>query len=179
MTAEHDGRSFVLKHKRAVAAFAVAGIAAFVWAVYVFLWFVGTAQSSGMVPATLGQWSMANLVTFILYAILWELLLVGIPAAVAAVAGWMWWKKLPYEERSGYHMSGSRRAGGSGSAGILLFIAFCIKVFVDGNWNAPIASFTLNYVVYSIVTILEFAAVIFGIPAAIALAWWLSRRTKP
>jgi hypothetical protein len=42
---------------------------------------------------------MANLVTFILHAIFWELLFIGIPAIIGAVAGWQWWKRLPEEEK--------------------------------------------------------------------------------
>ena len=150
----------------------------FVGAIYVFLWFVGNAQSSGMVPATLGLWTMANLVTFILYAIFWELLLVGVPAAIAAVIGWQWWRRLPDGERSGCHLGGRSRSAGGGGISLLLFIAFCIKVFIDGKWNAPIATFTLDYIVGSVITILVWGLIIFGIPAAIGLVWWISREMK-
>lgn len=166
------------RHWGAVAAFVVAGILAFVGAIYVFLWFVGNAQSSGMVPATLGLWTMANLVTFILYAVFWELLLIGIPAAMGAVVGWLWWKRLPDEERRGYRFGGRSRSAGGGVVSFLLFIAFCIKVFIDGRWNVPIANFPLDYVVGSMITILIWGLVIFGIPAAIALTWWISREMK-
>jgi hypothetical protein len=180
MSAEDsDWRSFVRKHWGAVAMFTLAAVLAFIGAVYVFLWFVGNVQSSGIVPRTLGLWTMGNLVTFILYATFWELLLIGVPVAIAAVVSWQWWRRLPEEERMGYHFGGrSRSAGGGGGVSLLFFIAFCIKVFVDGKWNTPIATFTLDYVVGSIVTILVWGLIIFGIPIAIGLIWWISRRVS-
>jgi fatty acid desaturase len=174
-----DWRRFTRRHLGVIAVLAVACVLAFAGAVYVFWWFAGNAQSTGLVPGTLGLWTMGNLVNFILYTIFWELLLVGIPVAVGAVIGWLWWKRLPEEERKGHHFGGrSRSAGGGSGVSFLFFIAFCVKVFIDGKWNAPIATFTLDYVVGSIITILEWGLVIFGIPGAIALAWWIRRETK-
>ena len=174
-----DWRTFLRRHQSAVAIFILACALAIIGSVYVFLWFVSSAQSSGLVPSTLGLWTMGNLVSFILYTIFWELLLIGVPVAIAAVAAWQWWKRLPEEERSGYHFGRrSRSAGGSGGVSLFFFIAFCIKVYVDGNWNIPISIFSLNYVVGSMITILLWVLVIFGIPAAIALAWWLNREMK-
>jgi len=174
-----DWRSFMRRHWGAVAAFVVAGALAFVGAISVFLWFVGNAQSSGMVPESLGLWTMANLVTFTLRAIFWELLFVGVPAAIGAVVGWMWWRRLPDEERRGYQFGGRSRSAGGGGVSLLLFVAFCIKVFVDGKWNVPIATFTLDYVVDSVITILVWGLIIFGILGVAALAWWMNRKTKP
>ncbi len=180
MTAQDSGwRDFTRRHWGAVAIFTVVAAAAFAWAVYIFWWFVGSAQSSAMVPSSLGLWTMGHLLTFVVYSILWELLLVGVPVAVAAIVAWVWWKRLPFEERMGYHWRGrSRSAGGSGGVSFLLFIAFAIKVYVDGNWNIPIATYTLNYVIGSLITILEWVAVIFGIPAAIALTLWVRWKLK-
>ena len=117
---------------------------------------------------------------YILNLIFWELVLIGIPAAVGAVIGWQWWKRLPAEEKKEYHLFGrgsrSRNAGGAISP--LLFIAFAIKVYVDGNWNVPFNSstiWTLDYVVGSLVTILLWMAAIFAIPAIIGLLWWIRR----
>jgi len=119
-------------------------------------------------------------VTFILNAIFWELLLVGVPVVVGAVIGWQWWRRLPYEERGGYRLFGrrSRRTGGSGGVSLFFFTLFAIKVYIDGNWNVPIATWTLDYLVGSVVTILIWVAVIFGIPAAIAATWWIRREVK-
>jgi len=101
-------KKFLRKHWNMVALFVVAVILASVGAIYVFLWFVGDAQSTGMVPATLGLWTMGNLVSFILHAIFWELLLIGVPVILAAVAGWLWWRRLPSEEKKEYHFFGKR-----------------------------------------------------------------------
>ena len=55
----------------------------------------------------------------------------------------------------------------------MLMIAFAIKVFIDGNWNVAISTWTLDYVVYSMLTILVWMVVIFGIPAVIGIIWWI------
>ena len=108
-----------------------------------------------------------------------ELLIIGIPIAIAAVVGWLWWRRLPEDERAAYHFGrGSRTSGGSGGVSLFFFIAFCIKVYLDGNWNARISSFTLNYVVGSMLLILEWVAVLVGIPLAIGLAWWIRHQSR-
>ena len=165
------------RHWGAVALLVLAGALAFAGAIYVFTWFVNNAQSSGMVPSSLGLWTMSNLVTFTLYWVFWELVLIGIPGAVIAIAFRQWWKTLPYEERTGRHFGRRSRSTGGGVS-LLFFIAFCIKILLDGKWNAPIATFSLNYVADSIVTILMWALLVFGIPIAIGLTWWLRREMK-
>jgi hypothetical protein len=169
-----EGKKFMRKHWNIVAVAIVAAILAVIGAVYVFVWFVGNAQSIGLVPSTLGLWTMGNVVTFILHAIFWELVLIGIPVAVGAIIGWQWWKRLPAEEKKEYHMGkGSRSSKAGGAIGPLAFIAFAIKVYVDGNWNAAISSWTLDYVVGSMITILVWIAAIVAIPAIIGVIWWI------
>ena len=171
-------RQLTKNHKAAFAAFIAAAVLAAVGAVYVFVWFTGNAQTTGLVPSSLGQWSMNSLVWFIVSAIFWELVLIGIPAGIGAAIGWWWWKRIPEEEKRQYNLSGkgSKRSGAGGAISPLLFIAFAIKVYVDGYWNSAISTFTLNYVVGSMVTILIWIAIIFAIPAIIAFIWWISRR---
>src|SRR5207245_11213834 len=70
-----DLKRFMRKHWRTVATFAVAAILAVGSAVYVFLWFVGDAQSIGLVPRTLGLWTIEKMVKFILNSILCDLIL--------------------------------------------------------------------------------------------------------
>ena len=175
-----DWKKFMRKHWRTVATIAVATIWAIGSAAYVFLWFVGDAQSTGLVPRTLGLWTMANLVNFILNAIFWELLLVGIPVVVALVGGWVLWKRQSIEKMRGYRLfrKRSRTTRGGGGVSLFFFIIFCFKVYLDGNWNVPISTWTLDYVVGSMVLILEWTLIIVGIPAAIAAIWWIRNQMK-
>ena len=178
MDSDGSGWAFIGRHRVAVSAFAVAAVALAAWAVYVFWWFTGNAQSTGLVPSSLGAWTMGNLVNLIIYAILWELVLVGIPVALVAIVGWMWWKKLPVSEKTMNRWRGGRGTARGSGFGFLFFIAFAIKVYLDGNWNMPISAYSLNYVVGSLITILAVLAAIVGIPVAIGLIWWASRMSK-
>ena len=175
-----DWNRFLRKHWKIFSVFVAAAVLAVASAVYVFLWFAGNAQSTGIVPSTLGLWAMSNLVSFILHAIFWEFLLIGIPAVIVAIVGWQWWRRLPLGEKQEYHLFGkgsrSNRAGGAISP--LLFIAFAIKVYVDGNWSMAISSYTLNYVVGSMFTILLWIVAIAAIPATVGLIWWIHRETN-
>ncbi len=173
-----DWAAFISKHKVAFAAFVAAAILAAIGAVYVFVWFTGTAQSTGIVPSTLNLWSMGHMVTFMLHAIFWELLLIGIPVAVGAIIGWQWYKRLP--DRNQYNLSGkrSKSSGAGGGFSLFLFIVFAIKVYLDGNWGIPVASWTVDYVVGSMVTILIWIAAIAAIPAIIGVAWWIHHETN-
>jgi hypothetical protein len=169
-----DWKKFIRKHWTIAAIFVVAVILAIAGAVYVFWWFTGNAQTVGLVPSTLNLWTMNNVVMFILHLIFWELVLIGIPVAIGAILGWQWWKRLPEEEKK-EHMFGrrSRSRNAEGAISPLLFIAFALKVYVDGNWNMAISTYTLDYVVGSMITILIWTAVIFGIPATIGVIWWI------
>jgi hypothetical protein len=169
-----DWKKFLRKHGSIVAFFVLACILLFVGAIYVWLWFVGDAQSTGLVPSTLGLWTMGDIVTFILHLIFWELIFIGIPTIVGAVVGWQWWRRIPVEEQKEYGFFGkrSRATRGGGGVSALLMIAFAIEVYIDGNWNVAISTWTLDYVVGSMITILIWMAVIFGIPIAIAIVLW-------
>jgi len=173
-------KDFFRKHWNMVALFVVAAILAAIGAIFICLWFVGDAQSTGLVPTTLRLWTMGYLVTFLLHLIFWEVLLIGIPAILAAVAGWLWWRKLPAEERKEYHFFGTRSRAESGGGGIsiLFWIVFAIKVFTDGNWNVAFATWTFDYLVYSMLTALIWMLIIFGIPIALGIIWWINREMK-
>lgn len=164
---------FLRRHWPAFAAFLAAAILAFALAVYVFVWFTADAQSTGLVPSSLGLWSMGNVVAFMLYAIFWELVLVGIPVAVGGVGAWQWWKRLPEAEKSDLNRKRSKSSRAGGAISPLLFIAFALKVYVDGNWNVAISTYTLDYVTGSMVTILLWTVAIFAIPATIGVIWWI------
>jgi hypothetical protein len=175
-------KKFLRKHRYIFVIFVIAAILVSVGAILVFLWFVGNAQSTGMVPTTLGLWAMGNLVAFLLNLIFWEVLLIGIPLIIAAVAVWLWWRRLPPEERNQYRFFGprSRTTNGGNIVSLLVFIAFCFKISLDGNWNVAFSTWTFDYLVYSMLTALIWILIIFGIPLTLGLIWWICHemRTK-
>jgi hypothetical protein len=168
---------FIGRHKKAFVIFIAAALLAAVWAVLVLLWFVGKAQADGLVPETLDLWAMSHVVMFLLNLLFWMLVLVGIPVAVGAGIAWLWFSRLPADERREYRRSRnrSRRSDAGGGFSILVFIGFALKVYIDGNWDVPISTWTFNYLVYSWVTVLVWIFIIFAIPAAIGLGWWILR----
>jgi len=163
----------------------IVGVAwAAIGAVLVFLWFVEDAQLTGLVPETLGLWTMGYLVTFFLNLIFWEVLFIGIPVIlVILVIYFLWWKKLPDKESKEYkdgHLFGKRSSKKDGGGGIsfLINIGFIIKVYLDGNWNEPFADWTFDYLVFSYLTVIIWILVIFGIPILIGGSWWIRHEIK-
>jgi hypothetical protein len=177
-------KKFLRKHWKMLVFFVVGAILVVIGAILVFLWFVGDAQLTGLVPETLGLWTMGYLVTFLLHVIFWEFLFIGIPVILAALTAWrLWWKKLPDEERQEYrrgHLFGkrSRRSSGGGAISFLINIVFIIKVYFDGNWDFPFATWTFDYLVYSYLWALIWILIIFGIPIAIGATWWIRHQMK-
>ncbi len=175
-------RAFMKKHWPMFTLFVVAAILVAIGGVYVFLWFIANAQSTGLVPSILGQWTMNNVITFILHVIYLELLLVGIPVIIASLAGWWWWRRLPIEERKEYHFFGSSSRStsrGGGAFSVLFWIAFSIRVYIEGNWNTTISNWTLDYFVYTSVWTVIWLLIIFGIPlTVIGIIWWITNKRR-
>lgn len=171
---------FWRRHHNAVLIFGAGAAILAVWSVLVFLWYVGQAQSNGTVPTTLGLWNMSALVSFLLNLLFWEIALVGIPLIIAVVLAWRWWRGLPYEERTEYRFMRKRskaRNGGSGFS-LVVFIVFCIKVNMDGNWNKPFGTWSFDYLVSSYLTAIVWILAVVAIPAIIVLIWWIRSGSK-
>lgn len=177
-------KTFLRKHWKMVAVFVVGAIIAFTGAILVYLWFVEEAQLTALVPATLDLWAMGHVISFILYLILWEILLIGIPVLIAVGAIYiLWWNKIPEEERKVYkekHLFGKRSKSTDGGQGVsfLVFIAFLIKIYLDGNWNEPFANWTFDYLVHSCIIAFIWIVIIIGIPLAIGGTLWLGYEMK-
>jgi hypothetical protein len=174
-------KMFLKRHWGAVAlaGIAVAGVA--VWSILVFLWYAGEAQASGLVPAGLGAWSIGTVVDFLLRLVFWEAVLVGIPVIVLGVIGWAWGKRLPAAERAEYERGEKKkdhRSDAGNGFSFLLFLVFLLKVYLDGNWGLPLAGWTFDYLIDSVVWVLVSVLIVFGIPALIAGLWWLRRQTR-
>ena len=176
-------REFLRRHWKAVVLLVAGAIVAAVGAVLVFLWFAGQAQVTGLVPVVLSFWTMGELISFLVGLALWELLLIGIPVAIACIIVYAAYRRLPPEEREEYRRAGLFRIGsrgrnyGSGFT-FVINLLFVLKVYLDGNWNLPFSNWTFDYLVDSYVWILLVLAALFAIPALIVGSWWLRREIR-
>jgi len=177
-------KKFIRRQLKMLVLFIIAAMIAAISAVLVFLWFVGDAQATSLVPGTLNLWNMGYLVTFLLHLLFWEVIFIGIPVLVAIAAIYfLWWKKLPAEERKEYrheHLFGkqSRSRDGGGAITFLVNIGFIIKVYLDGNWNVPFATWKFDYLVSSYLWVIIWMVIIFGIPIVIGVVWLLNRNME-
>jgi hypothetical protein len=166
---DEEKRRFLLKHWKMTLVMVVCIIAAAVVALLVFLWVVNEAAL--IMPASLGDWTVGYLITFILHLIFWELLFVatwGIP--LAAVLYWQF-SKLPDAKEIWKPGRGRREEGDA--FGFLIVVAWLIMIWIDGRWNQTFAVWTFTEWIYSWLTALGWVLLIFGIPLVIILVLWL------
>ncbi len=154
----------------------IAVVFAFIGALVVIIWFIETSPIGAQGTALIGDWSLDWIVGFYILVILFELLFVGIPAGLFfGVGGFIWWKRLPDEEKAEFkarekkNKHRKRNAGGSGGGGLLMFIAYAIYMGVQGNYYAPFSSQPYSYWVYGMFYTLMWMLIIFGIPICIIL----------
>jgi hypothetical protein len=150
----------IKKHWKIFAASIIGGAVAIVVALLVLFWFIDTSPIGAMGTATIGEWTLAWIWEFFIFLMLWELLIVGIPVAIVFGVGWyLWWKRLPAEEKAEF--KGRWRGKGTAEGG----------------------NFAYSYWVYAWFHTLAWLLVIFGIPAAIILtivyfAVWRKKETE-
>ncbi len=154
----------------------IAVVFAFIGALVVIIWFIETSPIGAQGTALIGDWSLDWIVGFYILVILFELLFVGIPAGLFfGVGGYIWWKRLPDEEKAEFkarekkNKHRKRNAGGSSGGGLLMFIAYAIYMGVQGNYYAPFSSQPYSYWVYAMFYTLMWLVIIFGIPIGIIL----------
>ncbi len=175
---------FLRTHWKMCSIFIAGATLAVIGAIFVFLWFIGTAQTTGLIPETLGLWTIGYTVTFLIHLLLWELVFIAIPVLIALALFYiLWWKKLPAEERKKYrqgHLFGkhSKSRNGGGAISCLINIFVIIKVYLDGNWNFAFGEWTVDYLVYSYLTALLWVAILFAIPIGLGGIWWIHHEIK-
>ena len=153
----------------------IALIFAFIGAIMVLIWFIETSPIGAHGDALIGDWSLDWIVGFMILLILWELLFVGLPLAVFFIVGfYIWWKRLSDEDKAEFKARDkkkhrARNTGGEGGGGLLMFIAYCIYIGLQGNYYAPFKSQYYSYWVYAWFYTLMWLVIIFGIPIGIIL----------
>ena len=151
----------------------VGSIIALIGVLIVFIWFIETSPIGGQGEWTFNQWSLNDVVWFIILLILLELLFVGVPVAIFAGVGfYIWWMRLSEEEKKEFkerEKKGKKNKHGGSGCGCVMFIALCIYIAINGNFNTKFAYLPYSYFIYSMLYTVMWIIIILGIPAAIIL----------
>ncbi len=164
----------IKEHWKIFAVIISAGVVAAVGAILVFLWFINISPIGDYGTASIDLWTLEMVVLFIIFSILWELLFVGIPAALFfGVGGYICWRRLPAEEKQEFKdrekkkTHRARNAGGGGGGGFFMFIAYCIYMAVQGFYNVPFGTQPYSFWIYSWFLTFMWIVIVLGTPALI------------
>ena len=175
----------IKKHWKIFAASIIGGAVAIAVSLLVLFWFIDTSTIGAMGTASIGEWTLAWIWEFFINLILWELLYVGLPVAVVFGVGlYLWWKRLPAEDKAEF--KGRWRGKGTAEGGGFsfgMFIAYSIYMYINGDFYTPFGDFAYSYWVYAWFHTLAWLLVIIGIPVAIILtivyfAVWRKKETN-
>ena len=166
---DEEKKKFLLRNWKMALVMAASFVVAAIVALFVFLWVVET----GTFPASLGDWTVGLIVSFILQVIFWELLLVVTWVIPIAAAFYWWFNKQPDADL--WKPGRGRRESGD-AFGFLIGVAWLIMLWIDGRWNQTLQTWTFTEWIYSWLTVLGWVLMIFGIPAVIIFVLWVINR---
>jgi len=169
-------KDIIKKYKNSFIVLIVACVCVVIGVLMVLVWYVNTSPLGGQGTWTFDRWTLNYIVGFIIQIILWELLFVGVPTGLFfGLGGYFWWRKLPAEEKQVFkdrEKKDSHRKkdyGGGGGFGFFMFIAYCIYIAVDGNYNTLLGAKSYSYWIFSWFLTLMWIFIVFGIPIGIIL----------
>ncbi|MFX1575006.1 MAG: HMG-box domain-containing protein [Promethearchaeota archaeon] len=168
----------IREHRYAFIALIIAAVCAITGVLLTLFWVIEENPFVNPRTGTFNDWTLNYVVGFIILTILWELLFVGVPSGLFfGLGGYLWWRRLPEEEKEEFktrekkekERKGVKRGGGGGGFGIVMFIAYCIYIGIDGYYNKTFGSRPFTYWIYSWFLTLMWMVIVLGIPAAIIL----------
>ena len=103
-------KNFLKKHWKMAIVFAAGIACVVVGAIAVFLWRTTGPEALVRYPPTLNLWTVGYLVSLIVDLILWGLLLIAVPIIAAAICIYfLWWRKVPADERPEFSSASKER----------------------------------------------------------------------
>jgi hypothetical protein len=173
---EKHGRNFLRKYWKMTTVMVALIIVAIAEALVVLLWVIADMQTLGLIPATLGLWSVGHIITFILHIIFWELLLVGIWVIVAAMIFYLkWYNNLPEEDKFPKRERGRREEGDA--FGFFIGITWLIIIWFTNRWDVTFNAWTVNDWVFTWLSAVFIDLLIIGIPVLLYFIYWIRKET--
>ena len=174
-------RNFLRRHWK-MTILAGIGIAIMVIvSIYVLLWVVSSSLVLGIIPDTLGAWSVGLLFGFFFILLFWELVFVASWAIPIAIVFWaIWYRKLPEEERKELESprKRSRDVGGGGGISAFVTLIWIVLVWFTGRWSITFNTWLVADFVYTWLVAFLIALVPLIIGGVIFLAWWMTKGSK-
>ena len=169
-------KEFAKKNWKLIAVAFAACVILFIVALWVIIAYINASPIGGMGTWTLNDWTLNYIVGFMIQIILWELLLVGLPAGIFfGLGGYFWWSRLSEEDKQEHkarekkNKHRKRNAGGSGGGSFFMFIAYCIYIATQGKYDTPFGNESYSYWVFAWFFTLMWIFIIIGIPVVIIL----------
>jgi len=152
----------------------IAAVCAFIGALLVLFWIIEVNPFVNPRTGTINDWTLNYVVGFIILLTLGELLFIGIPAGlVFGLGGYIWWSKLPQEKKQEFKDREKKKSnrkkdyGGGGGFGFFMFIAYCIVMGLERNYNTRFGDKSYSYWIYYWFITFMWVVIIIGIPAVI------------
>jgi len=152
----------------------IAAVFAFIGALLVVFWIIEVNPFVDPRTGTFDDWTLNYVVGFMILLTFAELLFIGIPALlVFGLGGYVWWsnltpeKKQEFKEREKKKSNRKKDYGGGGGFSFFMFIAYCIIMGLERNYNTRFGDKSYSYWMYYWFITLMWIFIILGIPAII------------
>lgn len=166
----------IKEHWKAFAILIAAGVCLVAWAIAVFFWFMYITPIGANGTLTIDLWTLEMVLLFMIFSFLFELLFVGVPAALFfGVGGYIWWRRLPAEEKQEFKdrekkkTHKARNAGGGGGGGFFMFIVYYVYMVVIGFYNVPFGNQPYIFWIIHCFLALMWMLIVLGGPALIII----------
>ncbi|MFX1251803.1 MAG: hypothetical protein ACFFCZ_09365 [Promethearchaeota archaeon] len=155
----------IKKYWKFLAIMIVGGIIAAIASLLVFLLYIDNSAIGGFGTWNIGQFSIGNMVFWIIWLAIFEIVLIGLPALIILGGiALLWWRSLTPEEKDDWKREpSSKNRDIGGGVSFIINIIFLILIFLSGNWDTPLSNIPYSYLIHNYLFIL----IVLAIPVAI------------
>lgn len=178
-------RKMLKRHWKAGIILIVGIVGVITGAILTLAFMINNSDIGGYGTWTIGDFSFGHIILFLLWLVLWEILFVGIPAAVFfGIFFGLWWYRLPAEEKALMERKDKEKGfkensnAVSGVFGFIVFIVFIILISIDGNLFTRFNAIQYTYWIAKLFLALFWILIFVGIPCLIGGIVYLRKKFK-